>query len=102
SIPLCRIPRLLSPASEPSVPSLLISSVDVRLPRLTSGLPAFLIRVISRYDLLYQRMTYDVLAGEHADADLIDALQYSKRIVQTGFCPVRQVLLGHISGNDGF
>ena len=47
-------------------------------------------------------MTYDVLAGEHADADLIDALQYSKRIVQTGFCPVRQVLLGHISGNDGF
>ena len=47
-------------------------------------------------------MTDNVLACQHADADLIDIFKHPKSIVKAGSGAVRQILLGHIAGDDGF
>ena len=56
--------------------------------------------IVGLYNLLNQRMTHYIVAGQVAETDIIDLSKHLHGYIQTGYRSARQILLGLVTGND--
>ena len=47
-------------------------------------------------------MTHDIIAGQVAEANVINFTKHPHGHIQTGYRAARQILLGFIAGDDDF
>lgn len=60
---------------------------------------AFVI-LVSLDNLLYQRMSYHVLAGQIAESNIVYVFQHLLCHIQSRFGIPRQILLGRVAGHN--
>ena len=74
----------------------------MKIPGRTGNSLLFLRFFVGVDDLLYQSVTNDIGRSQATDGNILYPIQDADGILQSGHLVLRQVDLGHVTGNDDF